>query len=215
MARPDELTIKGNRVAVEDFVSRLTAAGGEWVSDAAAYAVLARIFGHQYPGFRFTHHTRAAGVNAQLRIDPRGAEEWDVTVVPVGRGGHSFSPAETHGLLAKFAAHAAEHARAAGVELVGPGPRPIDLSEYTSPEAAALADEFRTAVASGGFCRDDLARWRAFIVRAYRDGLPPRDVVCDWLAQYGFEGGRIGELVNRYDDTIRVLTEYEQMAARP
>lgn len=216
----DELSYSGDRAALEDFVARLTAAGGAWIRDTAADATLAQVLGRLHPdradrllGFHFLHQTPYGGADAQLRLSAPSAGVMRTAVVPVGRPGYAFSPDEWNHLLADFAAHAAPHARAARVEVDGPGPRPVNLTQHTTLATAMSAEMFRSAADPANLTTADHARWRAFTVRAYRDDRPPAaDVLREWLSQHGWTAAQIDPLLAEYEDAFQLLHEYEEAA---
>jgi len=208
----DDLSFTGHGPAFDDFVSRLGVAGGEWVRDTDYEARRARIFGRPLPGVQFTHHDDSGVTDALLRLDPRKVDEWDVSVVP-GRVTDPFGPDDWNRLLSAFAAHAASHARAAGLKMIGPWRRPIDLRDYTTYTTAALAEEFRSSTDPVNLSAADLARWRAFTILAYRDDQPPnREVIRDWLIQHGWEPTRAATLVDEYGTVMDILSQYQEAA---
>jgi hypothetical protein len=209
----NDLRFRGDQTSLEDFASRLAAAGGDWVRDFDAEAVAASVLGRPAPGYRFFHRKPQSDPDAQLRLSPRNSAEMDATVVPVGRPGYPFTPAEWNHFLADFAAVADPHARAARVQVVGPAPRRVELADHTTFTTAALAEQFRSAADPANLTASDRSRWRAFTVRAYRDDRPPSDdVIRDWLTQHGWSAAQIEPLLADYDGAFQLLQEYEEAA---
>lgn len=216
MDERNELVFRGLQAKLDDFVARLSSAGGLWVHDPKSDPSASRL-GRALPGVSFTGPADSGGAaGPRLVLAPRAAGELYVATITAGdRPTRPLAADEYNGHLAAFAAFAVPHAQVAGVEMVGPGRRKIKLREYTTPAAAALAERFLSQVNSAHPHALDRKRWRAFAIRAYQDGaIPDRAVIHDWLAGQGWDESGIGPLTDDYEAALELLSEYDEAVSR-
>lgn len=215
METRNELLFQGEQAALDNFLSRLCADRGDWRQDLTPVAISALIK-RRVPDKRFEYRPSGGGPHAKVIVSPSRVGEWAVTAVYPIDGPHAkfYAPADANAMLQKFADHAAPHARAARVNIVGPRPPQTDLADYTSPAAFARAATFLARATPPALTADDRERWRGFAIQAYRDGLaPPADVVERWLREKGWDSDA-GRLTDDYAAVLAILGEYEE-AARP
>jgi len=216
MESRNDLVFHGSPEQLDNLVSRLAAVGSGWTLDTK-YSPPGIRFGRTFPGGCFVAPP-GAGQSTGVRVflSPRAAGELYVTTITGGdRSPLPLSSDEYNGYLAGFAAFASPHAAAAGVRVTGPGPRRVELREYTSPAAAALAEQFVSLANRGNLHPLDRTRLNAFVIRAYQDeAVPDRYVIHDWLAGNGWDESQIGPAVDDYETAVELLSQYDDAVSR-